>query len=87
MPARTLVPVNKLSAGQSGIVRGVEGGRGLVQRLAAVGLFAGREVHVIRNSGPLIVRIRHDRLILGRGMAHRILVEPQPARAAAPRKS
>ena len=58
-------------------VVGVHGGRGLTQRLAAMGILPGAEVSLIRGGtgGPVIVDVRGSRFILGRGMAHRVMVQ------------
>ena len=55
----------------------VDAGRGLRARLAAMGLVPGVELEVIRNtfSGPFIIAVKGTRVMLGRGMAHRIIVE------------
>lgn len=55
---------------------GVNAGRGLQGRLAAMGLVPGVELEVVRSSfrGPFIVSVRGSRVILGRGMAHKIEV-------------
>lgn len=57
---------------------GIEGGRTLRKRLCEMGLNPGCELRVVHASGggPLILAVKEDtRLALGRGMAHRILVE------------
>jgi Fe2+ transport system protein FeoA len=56
-------------------VRQIVGGRGLLNRLAAMGLMPGMDVRVIRSIGPMIVEARANRLILGRGLVGHILVE------------
>lgn len=45
-------------------------------RLSEMGLIPGEEVEVIANSskGPFILAVKGSRVILGRGMAHRVLV-------------
>jgi ferrous iron transport protein A len=55
----------------------VNAGRGLQSRLAAMGLYPGVEMEVITNNprGPLIVEVSGSRLILGQGMAHKIVVQ------------
>ncbi len=55
---------------------GIDAGRGLGARLAAMGLVPGVEVLVVRNrgAGPAVVEVKGARLALGRGMARRILV-------------
>jgi len=54
----------------------VEAGRGLQARLAAMGLVPGAEIQVIRNSGhgPFVIAVKGSRVMLGRGMAHKIIV-------------
>jgi ferrous iron transport protein A len=55
----------------------VEGGHGLVQRLAGLGLTVGAEVRSIiaHDRGPMLVVVRGTRLALGRGIAARVIVE------------
>jgi ferrous iron transport protein A len=54
----------------------VDAGHGLNGRLAAMGLVRGVEITVVRNEhpGPFIVSVKGTRVMLGRGMAHKILV-------------
>jgi len=48
----------------------------LNHRLAEMGLSVGTEVVLIRREGgPVVVNVRGTRLMLGRGMAYRIMVE------------
>lgn len=57
---------------------GIEGGITLRKRLCEMGLNPGCELRVVHASsgGPLILAVKEDtRMALGRGMAHRILVE------------
>ena len=55
---------------------GIEAGRGLAARLAAMGLVPNVLVQVVANQGrgPIAVDVKGTRLALGRGMAHKILV-------------
>jgi Fe2+ transport system protein FeoA len=57
----------------------VRGGWGIRRRLADMGLNPGERLRVIQSdrSGPLLVAVRGFRLALGRGMAHKIIVEPR----------
>lgn len=59
-------------------VRFVEasGAREFQSRLAAMGLVPGSIIEVISGSvcGPLLVRVDAARIVLGRGMAHKIMV-------------
>jgi Fe2+ transport system protein FeoA len=71
-----VIPLSMLRVGQQGIVREVRAGRGLIQRLASMGVLPGRQVRVIRSGGAVIVDVLGHRLVLGRGMVHRVMVEP-----------
>lgn len=70
----------KLSATIKGqIVKLVEiqGGHGLRQRLSAMGLIPGQEVIVVNNGhpGPFVLKVRESKIVLGRGMADKIIVK------------
>ena len=54
----------------------VEGGRGFVFRLATMGLISGARVTLESGgkSGPVLISLGGTRLILGHGMAQRIMV-------------
>ena len=73
----------KLSEGQDGIVRDIHGGAGFAQRMSELGIRKGTRVRAIRGHGPMIVQIGRQRLVIGRGMVGRILVEPVEAKVAA----
>jgi len=74
--------LSKARAGERVTIRRVQGGEGLIHRLAAMGLLPGRELTVMRNAGSLIVRLRNDRYVVGRGMAQHIVVEAAADAAA-----
>lgn len=66
----------ELAAGRAGIVKNIHGGRGFAQRMAEMGISAGTVVRVIRGGGPVIIEAGGHRLVIGRGMVNRIMVEP-----------
>ena len=74
------VPAMPLAAalvGQTVTFVSVQGGPGLMHRLAELGITPGTRLSVVnRGRGPFIVSIRGGRLVLGHGMVHRILVRP-----------
>lgn len=71
------IPLSMLSPGKRARVTAVHGGYGLNRRLAEMGLSVGAEIVLLRfGGGPVVVDILGTRLMLGRGMAHRIIVEP-----------
>jgi Fe2+ transport system protein FeoA len=76
------MPLATVEAGRRVKIVGVEAGHGLRSRLAALGLVPGTEVEVIANGGrgPFIVAVKDSRLMLGRGMAQKIVVASPPSR-------
>jgi ferrous iron transport protein A len=71
-----MVPLERLSPGETGFVGALEGGHHFMSRLASLGFTAGAPVTVMRNyrSGPIIVMVRGAQIALGRGEARRIHV-------------
>ena len=67
--------LSEIEPGASAVVRRVDGGHGFVHRMAAMGIRPGVIVHVVRAGGPVIVKTGQQRLVLGRGMVHRVVVE------------
>jgi len=70
--------LTELEDGQTGIIISVLGGKILTKRLADLGITSGTEVRVIRRtlfSGPVQVEVAGSRLVLGNGLASKILVE------------
>ena len=65
-----------LRPGETGQVRGLEGGRNFVARLAALGFTIGAPVKVVRKNahGPLLVSLRGTRIALGYGEAARVSI-------------
>lgn len=67
-----------LQDGQSGIIISLNGGRNLTKRLADLGIGPGTKITVLRTSlfaGPVQVEVSGSRLVLGRGLSSKILVE------------
>jgi len=58
------------------IVR-IDSGYSLNNRLAAMGLLRNTEIRIIRNdgAGQIIVEVKNSKVILGRGMSHKIFVQ------------
>ncbi|MGB9682034.1 MAG: FeoA family protein [bacterium] len=68
--------LSNLGIGEKGIIVRIEGGRGLVKRLADLGFIPEQEVEVVRVAprGPLAVKVRGTVYALGRGIAEKIYV-------------
>lgn len=74
-----MLPLTMVTPGEDVRLITIQGGRGIRQRLADIGLTPGTVLQVVQSDGlgPLIVAFKDDaRLALGRGMAHKIIVEP-----------
>lgn len=70
-----LVPVTSLAEEEEGVVYSITGGRGLINRLASMGIVPGIRIKVLRNAGGLVIVLASDtRVALGRGQASHILV-------------
>jgi ferrous iron transport protein A len=54
------------------------GSLGVHKRIIDLGFTRGSAIHVLRRDfqGPVIMTVRDSRLALGRGIAHKIMVEP-----------
>lgn len=72
-----IMPLTSVNEGKTAVLQSIEGGRQLRSRLAALGLLPGAELEVIQNSGhgPFVVAVKGSRIVIGRGMAARIVVE------------
>lgn len=70
------IPLSKIQAGQMVKLVSVEAGRGLNSRLAAMGLLPNVEITVVNNGhpGPFVISVRGSKMMLGRGMADKIMV-------------
>lgn len=74
-----MMPLSMASPGIEVKLVAIHGGRRMRQRLADLGLTPGTILRVVHADfgGPLIVAFKDDaRLALGRGVAHKIMVEP-----------
>jgi len=72
-----LMPLAMAISGREVTLVDVDAGRGLRQRLADMGLVPGTVMRVVSNggNGPFVVAVKETRIMLGRGMARKILVK------------
>ena len=74
-----MMPLTIAPPGEDIKLIAIRGGQRIRKRLADLGLTPGTVLRVVQADagGPLIVAFKDDaRLALGRGMAHKIMVEP-----------
>jgi ferrous iron transport protein A len=81
-------PLGELAEGARATVLRLQGGRGFLGRMAALGFTEGARVSLLRNSGrgPVIVLVRDTRVALGRGEAQKLLVRPEEGSDDDPRQ-
>jgi len=65
-----------VKAGEKVRLVSVNAGQGLNKRLASMGLVPDVEITVVNNAhpGPFVVSVKDSKMMLGRGMAHKIMV-------------
>jgi len=71
-----ILPLNEVRAGTTVRIVEVEAGQSLKNRLASMGLLANVQIRVVRNdgAGQIIVSVKNSKVILGRGMSHKVFV-------------
>ena len=64
------------SGGRVRIVR-IEAGHSLKNRLTAMGFLVDEPIKVVRNDnhGQVIIAVKNSKVVLGRGMSHKIFVQ------------
>lgn len=77
--SRPTLPLSGLKRGERARVLSLRGGREFQHRILSMGLSMGCEVEVMQTdateaAGPVVVRAGETRLMLGHGMAEKVLV-------------
>ena len=76
--AKDNTALTDLEDGQTGIIVSIAGGKEASKRLADLGLNPGTEIKVIGRimfSGPVQIEVCGSKLVLGKGLASKILIE------------
>jgi DtxR family Mn-dependent transcriptional regulator len=73
---KTEKPLSTIPSGSVVTLAGIDAGRELKSRLAAMGMIPNVEFKVITNnaSGPFVVSVKGSKIVLGRSMVHKITV-------------
>ena len=69
----------QMQNGQSAVVVEILGGRGMINRLSALGVRPGLRITKVSSMfmrGPTTVQLGNAQVAIGHGMANRIIVEP-----------
>jgi ferrous iron transport protein A len=67
-----------MQTGQSGMVIQIQGGIGLVNRLAAFNIRPGKKITKVSSMlmwGPVTIEVDRTQMAIGFGMANRVIVE------------
>lgn len=73
-----LTTLDKLAAGETAVVVGLGGGRGMMRKLDAMGVRPGKKVRMLSSqfmAGPITVLVDGRQVAMGRGIARRVQVE------------
>ncbi len=70
-----VIPLEFLSVGERGRIYNLDGDRGLVDRLAEMGIRQGVEIHIVQTGSPCIVAFDNHRFSFRGDEAASILVE------------
>jgi len=69
-------PLSTVRAGETVKLARINAGHSLNSRLASMGLLPNVEITVISNThpGPFVISVKDSKMMLGRGMAQKIMV-------------
>jgi len=76
MEDNQLKPLSTVKAGETVKLVSINAGQGLNSRLASMGLVPNVEITVVNNDhpGPFVISVRNSKMMLGRGITHKIMV-------------
>jgi ferrous iron transport protein A len=76
MEKTALKPLSQVAQGKTVIFVHADAGHGLNNRLAVMGLLPNVQFKVVNNHhpGPFVISLKGSRMVLGRGMANKIMV-------------
>ncbi|MCG8514404.1 MAG: ferrous iron transport protein A [Halanaerobiales bacterium] len=69
--------LSNLHTGEKGIVTSLKGGKDFRNKMLALGLVPGKEFEILKGNknGPFVLKIDETRLMLGCGMAEKIMIK------------
>ena len=74
----TIVALHKAKQGEKLIVKGFEAGKNMQLRISSMGLKTGDLIEIVSSGfgGQVVIAVGENRLVLGKGMAEKIRVQP-----------
>ncbi|MFH1848793.1 MAG: FeoA family protein [archaeon] len=72
-----MIALSECRQGKKVCIHCVSCGRGFTKRLCELGLYDGTQAEVLMNdtTGPMILKVKDSKLVLGRGQARKITVQ------------
>lgn len=72
-----LLPLHKARQGEQLIIREIEAGQNMLQRISSMGLKIGDKIEIVSSGfgGQVVIASAENRLVIGKGMAEKIRVE------------
>ncbi len=73
-----LVPLHKAKQGERLVVKDLDAGQNMQSRMSSMGLKTGDLIEIVSSGfgGQVVIAVGENRLVLGRGMAEKIWVQP-----------
>ena len=73
---KNIKPLSAVRSGEKVRLASIDAGRDLNSRLISMGLMPNVEITVVSNNhpGPFMISVKGAKVMLGRGMAHKIMV-------------
>ncbi len=71
------IALSKMKSGESGIVIQIQGGKGIINRLSALGIRVGQRITKISSMllrGPVTIQVGSSQVAIGYGMANKVIV-------------
>jgi len=73
-----LIDLSQMKPGETGVIKEIQGGRGLMMRVQSMGIRYGKKITKVSSHfwrGPQTIEVGNVQIAIGFGMAKRILVE------------
>jgi len=83
MPNGNRITMTQMHPGQRGVVKEIQGGSGLIDRLNALGIIPGKtitKISAMLARGPVTIEVDRVQVAIGFGMANKIMIEPDRIR-------
>ncbi len=71
------IALSKMKSGESGIVIQIQGGKGIINRLSALGIRVGQRItkmDAMLLRGPVTIQVGNSQVAIGYGMANKVIV-------------